>query len=141
MIRHHGSALRTLLVLVDGTFAVVLLVVLAALRFGADWETMWSNAIPQPAVVVALYAVGWVTALALNDLYRLRARWSLRSEAWDLLKATALMALVTLSFLFVLRLPDVSRLFLLFLFPAQYVLTLLTRAAIRLWFRSLRRRG
>jgi exopolysaccharide biosynthesis polyprenyl glycosylphosphotransferase len=51
------------------------------------------------------------------------------------------MALVTLSFLFVLRLPDVSRLFLLFLFPAQYVLTLLTRAAIRLWFRSLRRRG
>ena len=43
--------------------------------------------------------------------------------------------------LFFFKLPDVSRLFLLILFPTQFVLALGTRAALRLGFRWLRERG
>ncbi len=46
-----------------------------------------------------------------------------------------------LAVLFCFKLPDVSRLFLLFLFPTQFVLALATRAALRLGFRWLRERG
>src|SRR3990170_3804855 len=89
----------------------------------------------------AVLAILILTALTLNGLYRLRARWSLRAEALDVLRATLLMALVTLSVLFIFRLPDVSRLFLLVLFPVQATVTILSRAAIRLWMEWLRRSG
>ena len=101
----------------------------------------WREIIPNPNALLLLYAVGWVVALALNGLYRPRARWSIRSEAWDLLRATALMAAATFAVLFWFKLPDVSRLFLVILFPTQYVVTLVTRAILRLAFRELRARG
>ena len=141
MIRRHASELRALLMLVDAGLAVLLFVVLSIVRFGPDWAVLWRQAIREPAVFAALYATGWVAILAVNGMYRPRARWSIRSEAFDLLKATAMMALATLSVLFFFKLIDVSRLFLVFLFPTQAVLTLATRAALRLWFRSLRQRG
>ncbi len=68
-----------------------------------------------------IYAGGWVIALAMNGLYRPRARWSILREAMDVLRATIVLALVTLSVLFVFKMPDVSRLFLLVLFPTQAV--------------------
>ena len=43
--------------------------------------------------------------------------------------------------LFAFRLPDVSRLFLLLLFPSQWLLTLATRIALRFVFERLRARG
>ena len=73
---------------------------------------------------LAVYSIGWVVALTMNGLYRPRARWSLRSEAADVLRATGLMALATLSVLFLFKLPDVSRLFLLVLFPIQAAATI-----------------
>jgi exopolysaccharide biosynthesis polyprenyl glycosylphosphotransferase len=88
-----------------------------------------------------LYAVGWVVALALNGLYRPRARWSIRTEARDLVRATALMAVATLAVLFWFKLPDVSRLFLIVLFPTQFAVALVTRAIMRLGFRHLRSEG
>ena len=51
------------------------------------------------------------------------------------------MAVATFAVLFWFKLPDVSRLFLLILFPTQYVVTLVTRAILRLAFRELRARG
>jgi len=141
MIRRHASTLRALLMLTDGLLAAVVLVGLSWVRFGADWAVWWRQIIPNPDALLLLYAVGWVVALALNGLYRPRARWSIRSEAWDLLRATALMAVATFAVLFWFKLPDVSRLFLLILFPTQYVVTLVTRAILRLAFRELRARG
>jgi exopolysaccharide biosynthesis polyprenyl glycosylphosphotransferase len=141
MIRRHANALKTLLMLVDGLLAVVLLVVLSYLRFGADWSVYWRQVVPQPLVFVALYAIGWVACLAVNGLYRPRARWSILSEARDLLRASVLMALVSLSFLFFFKLPDVSRLFLLLLFPTQFVVTLATRGVLRFGFEWMRARG
>ena len=111
------------------------------MRFGEDWAVWWREIIPNPEALLLVYAVGWVVALALNGLYRPRARWSIRSEAWDLLRATALMAVATFAVLFWFKLPDVSRVFLIILFPTQYVVTLVTRAILRLAFRELRARG
>ena len=141
MIRRYAYWLRALLMLVDGLLAAGLLVVLSVLRFGADWAVHWRGVIAEPAAFVALYAVGWIAILALHGLYRPRARWTIRSEAADLARATVVMVLLSLSVLFFFKLPDVSRLFLLFLFPTQFVLTLATRALLRLGFRWLREQG
>jgi exopolysaccharide biosynthesis polyprenyl glycosylphosphotransferase len=51
------------------------------------------------------------------------------------------MAAITLGLLFWLKLPDVSRLYLVVLFPIQFGVALATRAALRVVFRSLRSRG
>jgi len=141
MIRRYAYWLRALLMLVDGLLAAGLLVVLSVLRFGADWAVHWRGVIAEPAAFVALYAGGWIAILALHGLYRPRARWTIRSEAADLARATVVMVLLSLSVLFFFKLPDVSRLFLLFLFPTQFVLTLATRALLRLGFRWLREQG
>ena len=141
MIRRYAFWLRALLMLVDGLLAVGLLVVLSILRFGPDWAVLWRLVIPEPAAFVGLYAVGWVAVLAFHGLYRPRARWSIRSEAVDLARATVVMVLLCLSVLFFFKLPDVSRLFLLFLFPTLFVLTLTTRAALRVGFQWMRERG
>ncbi len=141
MIRRHATGLRAALMIVDGVLAVVLLVVLSALRVGPDWALWWRQIVREPAAFAALYAITWVAVLAYHGLYRPRARWSIRSEAGDLARATIVMALLMLSVLFLFRLPDVSRLFLTVLFPAQFVITLATRAVLRLGFRWLREHG
>jgi exopolysaccharide biosynthesis polyprenyl glycosylphosphotransferase len=141
MIRRHASTLRALLMLTDGLLAAAVLVGLSVVRFGGDWAVWWRQIIPDPVALLVVYAVGWVLALALNGLYRPRARWSIRTEAWDLVRATALMAVATFAVLFWFKLPDVSRLFLVLLFPTQFAVALVTRAILRLAFRELRARG
>ncbi len=141
MIRRHSSTLRALLMLTDGLLAAAVLVGLSVVRFGEDWAVWWREIIPNAQALLLVYAVGWVVALALNGLYRPRARWSIRTEAWDLLRATVLMAAATFAVLFWFKLPDVSRIFLIILFPTQFVIALVTRAILRLAFRELRARG
>ncbi len=141
MIRRHGRALQVLLVAVDGALAAAVLLGLSYLRFGADWAVYWREAVREPLVFLALFAAAWVVVLWFHGLYRLRARWSIASEAWDIVRATLVMALVSLSFLFFFKLPDVSRLFLLFLFPVLAILTLVMRGVLRRVFESLRLRG
>jgi exopolysaccharide biosynthesis polyprenyl glycosylphosphotransferase len=141
MIRRHAASLRLLLMVTDGLLAAAVLVGLSIVRFGDDWAQWWRQIVPDPAAFLLLYAFGWVIALALNGLYRPRARWSVRTEAWDVVRATVLMAVVTLAVLFWFKLPDVSRVFLIVLFPTQLVITLMTRAALRLAFTRMRSRG
>ncbi|OGO53656.1 MAG: hypothetical protein A2V84_06960 [Chloroflexi bacterium RBG_16_70_13] len=141
MIRRYATQLRALLMATDAAVAIAVVVFVSMLRFGQDWVGWWGDAVPQPELLVAAYAVAWVIVLTFNGLYRPRARWSLRSEAAAVFRATLTMALLTLSVLFVFRLPDVSRLYLLALFPTQAIATLGTRALLRLGFDWLRRRG
>ena len=141
MIRRHGSELRALLALADAALVIALLLVLSYWRFGPDWPTWWRQSLGDPALFVGLYAVTWIFVLALNGLYRPRARWSLRSEARDVLRATATMVVITLSVLFLAHLPDVSRLFLVVLFPSQALATIAIRGALRIGFEWLRERG
>ena len=127
--------------LVDGGLAAVLLGVVSFVRFGGDWYTHWLPFLRQPLGFVLIYAAGWVAILWLHGLYRPRAHWTVRGEGLALIRATAVMALFTLSVLFALRLPDISRSFLVILFPAQWGVALGTRIALRLAFMQLRARG
>jgi len=141
MIRRHAIGFRTLLMLVDGGLAAVLLAVVSVVRFGADWYDHWLPFLNQPAAFAAVYAGGWVAVLWLHGLYRPRARWTIRSEGIALLRATLVMVLFTLSVLFVFRLPDISRSYLVILFPAQWGVALATRIALRLVFMRMRAGG
>src|SRR3972149_6346703 len=80
---------------------------------------------------------GWVIVLDLHGLSRPRARWTIRSEALAVARSAVVMALVTLSVLFVFRLPDVSRSLLVAVFPAQWALPTVTRIALRAAFERM----
>ncbi|MDQ3879603.1 MAG: sugar transferase [Chloroflexota bacterium] len=126
----------------DAVAAMALFGIVASLRFGQyGWGQIWNAVGLHPVLVAALYGVAWVGMLALHGLYRPQARLSLREEFVDIARATIILALATLSALFVLRLPDVSRLFLLLLFFSQPILTLAFRASLRMFFASIRSRG
>jgi exopolysaccharide biosynthesis polyprenyl glycosylphosphotransferase len=92
-------------------------------------------------VFALVYAAVWTTVLWLHGLYRPRARWTLRSEGLAIARAAVVMALITLSILFVFRLPDVSRSYLTILFPAQWLATVIERGLIRRAFERIRAQG
>ncbi|HEY8239163.1 MAG TPA: sugar transferase [Candidatus Limnocylindrales bacterium] len=135
-------AFRLSLMVADGMSAAGLFVMLSLTRFGADnWTSSWRKAGIDPVWVLAAYALAWVVALWLNGLYRNRVRWSARSEAIDVLRTGIGLAILTFSALFILKMPDVSRLFLLVLFPAQIAVTIAIRFALRIAFRVARSNG
>jgi len=125
----------------DALLAAAILVLASLWRFGSDWAILWRQVIPEPTVFLVVYTLGWVFALTMNGLYRPRARWSLRNEVADVTRATGVMALGTLSVLFLFKLPDVSRLFLLVLFPTQAMATIVSRAILRRTLEHHRRQG
>jgi exopolysaccharide biosynthesis polyprenyl glycosylphosphotransferase len=125
----------------DALLTIVLLGVMSYARFGTDWLSTWQPVLLEPAGFAAAYAIGWVVILWLHGLYRPRARWTIRSESLAIARSVIVMALVTLSLLFLFRLPDVSRSFLLIFFPAQWLLTLASRLALRWGFQRLRAQG
>jgi len=141
MIRRHAFGFRLALMAADAALATGLLVGLSQWRFGADWAVYWRLVVPETTAFLLLYAVGWIVVLTLNGLYRPRARWSLRAETADVLRATGIMALATLSLLFLFKVPDVSRLFLLVLFPTQALATVVLRTILRLSLQRHRRAG
>jgi exopolysaccharide biosynthesis polyprenyl glycosylphosphotransferase len=141
MIRRNAAGFRSLLASADALLAVVLLLGLSIWRFGADWAVWWRQIVPVPEGLLVIFAGGWVIALAMNGLYRPRARWSILREAFDVVRAAIMLTLVTLSVLFVFRMPDVSRLFLLILFPALVSATVASRVVLRLVMERLRRQG
>lgn len=141
MIRRHGRPLRLLLGTTDALSAAAVFVVLSEWRLGPEWQTNWRFLFNDPVTAAALLAVGWVGALWSHGLYRLRARWSLRSDARAVMRAAVGMAIITFALLYLIKLPEVSRSFALLFFPVQAVVTLGTRAVIRRLLSAARRRG
>jgi exopolysaccharide biosynthesis polyprenyl glycosylphosphotransferase len=141
MIRRNAAGFRALLMGADALLAVALLLGLSIWRFGDDWAIWWRQIVPVPEGLLLIFAGGWVIALAMNGLYRPRARWSIVREAIDVLQATIILSLVTLSVLFIFRMPDVSRLFMLILFPTLAAATVASRIVLRLVLERLRRQG
>jgi exopolysaccharide biosynthesis polyprenyl glycosylphosphotransferase len=142
MMRRHGAAFRAALMSADLASAVLLFVLVAGVRFGGrEWEAALGQAIGYTWLAAATYAAGWVLILWLRGLYQLRTRWSARREALDVASAAAVLAVVTFALLFLLHLGDVSRLFLLALFPAQALLTFVSRFALRRTFEWVRAHG
>jgi exopolysaccharide biosynthesis polyprenyl glycosylphosphotransferase len=141
MIRRYAAGFRALLMATDALLAVAVLFGLSVWRWGDDWAMWWRYIVPLPEALLVIYALGWVIVLAGQGLYRPRARWSIRREATDVLRAAAMLGVATLSVLFLFKLPDVSRLFLLFLFPVQAGVTIATRVVLRATMERLRVRG
>ena len=121
---------------------MALFIGLSIVRFGSPgWRDVWASVGIDPFVAAAGYGLVLVSALWLQGLYRLRTRLSIRREVIDVLVAILLLAVVVFTTLYLLKLPNVSRLFLLLLFSFQAVLTLISRASIRALFVRLRARG
>ena len=126
----------------DAATAAILFGVITAFRFNdAQWTTMWDALGVDGRLGAALYAAAWVTILWYLGLYRLRVRWSRASEIGDLAVAAFGLALATMAFLYLVKLQDVSRLFLLSLFLVQPFLTFAERVVLRSVFGRLRVRG
>ncbi|MFL5675563.1 MAG: sugar transferase [Chloroflexota bacterium] len=128
----------------DALTAMILFIGLSIIRFGSGspgWREVWAFVGIDPLVAAGGYALALVSALWLQGLYRLRTRLSIRREIIDVIVAILLLAVVVFTALYLLKLPNVSRLFLLLLFSSQAVLTLISRAGIRALFLRLRARG
>jgi exopolysaccharide biosynthesis polyprenyl glycosylphosphotransferase len=109
--------------------------------FGSSWDAVWRTAGFDPFAIGAAYATAWILALWIHDLYRTRSRWSIRSEVRDVLRADLLLGVTTFSLLFLFKLPNVSRRFLITLLIAQLLVTLASRISIRIGLGILRDRG
>jgi exopolysaccharide biosynthesis polyprenyl glycosylphosphotransferase len=126
----------------DALTAMALFVGLSIVRFGwSGWRGTWAAAGIDPIVAAAGYGLVLVAALWIQGLYRMRTRLSKRREFIDVLVSILLLAVVVFTTLYLVKLPNVSRLFLLLLFSCQAGLTLLSRAVIRDIFVRLRARG
>ena len=142
MIRRHMMSLRLGMMAGDWASATAVFLLASIARFGdGEWMEIWRRIGLDIRVVAALFGLAWVAVLWYRGLYQLRTRWQLQSEALDILRATILVAALTLSALFVFKQDVVSRLFLVILFVAQPLVTLAIRAALRAWFTGLRVRG
>lgn len=141
MIRRHITAFRLALFAADGLTAAVLFAIASIVRLGPRWQNIWGAIGIETAVAMLTYALIWGSVLWLFGLYRLRARLTIRSETLDIVKAGVLIAVLTFAALYVLKLPEISRLFLLVLFSLQIVVTVASRFALRIAFILARRRG
>jgi exopolysaccharide biosynthesis polyprenyl glycosylphosphotransferase len=142
MVRRYNTLLRFALMAADLASAIVVFIAVSILRFGTDdWHAWWSSYGADPWFFATVFGLSWVGALYLQGLYRLRVRWSIRSEVIGIVRAAAVVAVGTFVALFLLKLTDASRLFLLLLFPAQTIWTIVARTTIRWLFLAARRRN
>jgi exopolysaccharide biosynthesis polyprenyl glycosylphosphotransferase len=137
MIRRYATGLHALFILAD----IVIATSLATALWALDSERFKDLGLAEPLLGLLLFVAGWVAVLWAHGAYRLRDRWSLQSDAMVVMRALAWLAVATFAFLYLAKLPDVSRLYLLLLFGLLLVATLVARAAIRSIFGSARRRG
>jgi exopolysaccharide biosynthesis polyprenyl glycosylphosphotransferase len=135
-------ALRVALMLGDGVTAALVFLLISFVRFGnSGWTGIWTRIGIDIRWAAVAFGVAWVAVLWYHGLYRLRARWQLRTEAKDIARSTIMVAALSLAILFIFKQQDVSRLFLLTLFAVQPLVTLASRGILRLAFSELRRRG
>lgn len=140
MIRRYGGTFRALLMLADVGLAALLALGVSWILFGVG-SPMWRLWLPSPELALLMFVAAWATTLWLHGGYRLRARWSLASEAHVIVRSAASLAVVTFAFLYLARLPEVSRLYLVVLFGVLVAMTVFVRGAMRLVFEWARRQG
>ena len=143
MIRRYGTAFRLMLAVIDAVAAFGVGWVAIHLRFGtASITSALGAAIPgDPTAAVVAYLTLWPLVLWTQGLYRLRARWTARSELVDIVRATFMFAVAILSLLFLFKLPEVSRGLLLVIFPLLAAAALATRLFLRGILLMLRDQG
>ena len=141
MIRRHATLLHVLLMATDAAVALAVLVAVFVFHYGDTAPPANEGSFGNIAAPVVLYVATWVLLLYLVGEYRLRARWTLRSEIAGITRATIWLAVLSFSGLFLWNLTEISRLFLVLLFPIQGAVTIAMRAVLRWAFQVLRERG
>ena len=139
MVRRHTTALRATLMAADFGIALVLFVVASLLRYGNGWEERWHRNGLDPWLAALLYASGWTFIVLIEGLYRVRARYSLRGEAIALARGGVVLALATVTLLFVYKVSDASRLLLVTLVTATVVFAIVGRVVLRAVLTAMRR--
>lgn len=139
MFRSRLILFRAALLISDVAAAAIMFAAVSWGRFGADWASAWIHAGGPWAFWAAGYSAIWVLAEWLFELDRPRIRWTIRNEVVDVLRAVMLVAVVVFSLLFLIHVPDVSRLFLLVLFASQAVFTIVQRQVLRILLRLMHR--
>jgi exopolysaccharide biosynthesis polyprenyl glycosylphosphotransferase len=136
MIRRYAAVLRLTLVAADVVLTLLVMILATHLRFGdaggwpADGPDVYNN-LPDPTPALAVFVAMWIGVLAMHGLYRSRVRWTRRSDLAAVLRATLVQLALTLSLLYVFKLPNVSRLLLIVVFPSLAVAAIGIRIAIR----------
>lgn len=133
MIRRYGAVFRWFLAAADIALALLVVVVATNYRFGeaARWPLDVSAGLPDPNLAVAVFIGMWIAVLWMQGLYRSRARWTRRGDIAAVLRATIVQLVLTLSLLWIFKLPDVSRLLLIFVFPSLALSAIGIRIGIR----------
>jgi exopolysaccharide biosynthesis polyprenyl glycosylphosphotransferase len=134
MIRRYEPALKLLLAGADAMLALGVVLAATYLRFGRPagwWPADVSSALPDPTLAVGAFIAMWIAVLWAHGLYRSRARWTRRGDIAAVLRATLVQLALTLSLLFLFKLPDVSRSVLIIVFPTLAVAAIAIRIAIR----------
>ena len=133
MVRRYAAVLRLTLVAADIVLALLVVAGGYSFRFGPTFggtENV-STSQPNPNLIVAVFVGMWIAVLWMHGLYRARERWTRRGEMAAVLRATLVQLALTLSALYVFKLPDVSRLLLVVVFPALTIAAIGIRISIR----------
>jgi len=133
MIRRYAAALRLTLGAADALLALAVVVWATHVRFGqtAGWPIDVSESLPDPNVAVGVFVGMWIAVLWMHGLYRSRVRWTRRGDVAAVLKAALIQLALTLSLLYVFKLPDVSRLVLIVAFPSLAAAAIGIRIVVR----------
>lgn len=143
MIRRHAALFQIVLMAADAMAALAVLVVAASFRFGPalEWTDALGESLPDPRLAVGAFIGAWIVLLWMRGLYRGRSHWTMQGELSEVIGAAVVLLMMTLSALFLFKLPDVSRLLLLFVFPLLIVAAFTLRVAMRLLLVQLRNHG
>jgi exopolysaccharide biosynthesis polyprenyl glycosylphosphotransferase len=141
MIRRHGRLLRFALATADALAVLAIVWVVSELRFGADWREVWEAFFGDPAAPAIFLALGWVAVLWSQGLYRLRQHLAFTANIKAIVRALVLMSLLIFAVLFLIKMPDVSRAFLLMALPSMALSAVVLRLGIQLLLETRRRRG
>jgi len=130
-------------VVVAGHALVLVLAFWAAgmLRFDTDTPARWTEFFANPWLALAGYVVLALLIFQWSGLYRFDARWTMRSELRDSLKAVGLLAIATLVLLYLFKLQEVSRGFLAIFFVLTWAGISLTTVAVRKYYARRRSDG
>jgi exopolysaccharide biosynthesis polyprenyl glycosylphosphotransferase len=133
MIRRYAAALRLTLVAADTVLAFAVVLAATNIRFGrtSGWPPDLKASLPDANLAVAGFVGMWIAVLWMHGMYRSRARWTRRGDAVAVLRATLVQLAFTLSLLYIFKLPNVSRLLLIVVFPSLAAAAIAIRIAIR----------
>ncbi|HEY5520663.1 MAG TPA: sugar transferase [Candidatus Limnocylindrales bacterium] len=141
MVRRHTTALRASLMAVDFLGAAVFFVALSVARYGAVWYRAWDRLGIDPLLAAVVYGLGWTALVGVQGIYRVRARYALRTEAAVLVRAGAVLGVGLVVFLFVNHVSNASRLLIVSLPVATVAVAFVARVVLRSALSALRRRG